>query len=97
MVSSKYERPRICICCICVGFEVPVKLRPVFFSYSGLDIRKKGKRRLLLFQVDGFIATVKKEYYAELLANGKVSEQQLSECIFASKPASGGAILDLSN
>lgn len=46
--------------------------------------------------VDEFRAKVKKEYYEPLLAAGRVKGDEWGDILFASKPASGGAILKLS-
>ncbi|KAK9816763.1 hypothetical protein WJX72_004871 [[Myrmecia] bisecta] len=42
-----------------------------------------------------FINQVKSEYFSGCIKDGKVSEELLAECIFASRPASGGAIIKL--
>ena len=45
---------------------------------------------------DAFIEAVKKEYYQPLVDAGKLrADAAWSDIIFASKPASGGAILRL--
>ena len=40
-------------------------------------------------------AQVKEGYYRPLIEAGRLAEGTLRECLFASKPASGGAILNL--
>jgi N-acetylgalactosamine kinase len=45
--------------------------------------------------VAAFIAQVRREYYAPLVAAGRVAEADLGATIFASRPASGGAVLRL--
>ena len=43
-----------------------------------------------------FITAVKSSYFDKCIQDGKVKGDQLEDVIFASKPASGGAILKLS-
>lgn len=43
--------------------------------------------------VDGFIAKVKESYYAPLIKEGRLTEEDLHDTIFASAPASGGGLL----
>lgn len=38
---------------------------------------------------------VKKDYFKGLIEAGRITEEDLPQCIFASKPASGGAVLTL--
>jgi hypothetical protein len=42
-----------------------------------------------------FIAALKEQYYAPLVAKGVVKEEDLGECLFASKPSSGAALMKL--
>lgn len=42
-----------------------------------------------------FIAEVKEQYFMPLVASGVVKEEDLGECLFASKPASGAALMKL--
>ncbi len=46
-------------------------------------------------EVDAFTAAVKEAYYKPLLAKGLVSEEEMPETMFASRPSSGGAVLKL--
>lgn len=46
-------------------------------------------------EVAGFIDKVKEGYFKGLVEAGRIREDDLPECIFASKPASGGAVLTL--
>lgn len=46
-------------------------------------------------KVAAFITTVKQQYYAPLVAEGRVKEEALDECIFATKPACGGGIIKM--
>lgn len=43
-----------------------------------------------------FITAIKSSYFDKCIQEGKVKGDQLEEVIFASKPASGGAIIKLS-
>ena len=43
--------------------------------------------------VGAFIDAVKKEYYAPLIAQGRLREEKLGDTIFASAPASGGGVV----
>ncbi|KAL4860073.1 Galactokinase [Chlorella vulgaris] len=45
--------------------------------------------------VDGFIEKVKEGYFKGLVKAGRIQQEALAEHIFASKPASGGAVLKL--
>ena len=45
--------------------------------------------------VEDFIAKVKRNYYEPLVAAGRVKSDEWGDILFASKPASGGAILQL--
>ena len=49
----------------------------------------------LIKQADAaqFITAIKSNYFEKCIRNGKVKSDQLEEVIFASKPASGGAII----
>jgi hypothetical protein len=42
-----------------------------------------------------FIAALKEQYYAPLVPKGVVKEEELGECLFASKPSSGAALMKL--
>uniref|UniRef100_A0A383V891 Galactokinase n=1 Tax=Tetradesmus obliquus TaxID=3088 RepID=A0A383V891_TETOB len=42
-----------------------------------------------------FIAALREQYYAPLVAQGVVKEKDLGECLFASKPSSGAALMKL--
>lgn len=42
-----------------------------------------------------FIAALREQYYAPLVAQGVVKEEDLGECLFASKPSSGAALMKL--
>ena len=44
---------------------------------------------------DTFIKQLKEQYFAQCIKDGKVGADNLDEVIFASKPASGGAVLKL--
>ena len=46
-------------------------------------------------EADAFIEQVKEAYYAPLVAAGRIKGDDWSDILFASKPASGGAILKL--
>lgn len=43
-----------------------------------------------------FIAQLREAYFKPLVAAGVVPEHQLPECLFASKPSSGAAVMRLS-
>lgn len=49
----------------------------------------------LIKQADAaqFITAIKSNYFEKCIRDGKVKSDQLEEVIFASKPASGGAII----
>jgi len=51
----------------------------------------------LIKQADAahFITAIKSNYFEKCIKDGKVKSDQLEEVIFASKPASGGAIIKL--
>ena len=51
----------------------------------------------LIKQADAaqFITALKSNYFDKCIKDGKVKGDQLEEVIFASKPASGGAIIKL--
>ena len=51
----------------------------------------------LIKQADAaqFITAIKSNYFEKCIKEGKVKSDQLEEVIFASKPASGGAIVKL--
>lgn len=51
----------------------------------------------LIKQADAaqFITAIKSNYFEKCIKEGKVKSDQLEEVIFASKPASGGAIIKL--
>lgn len=42
-----------------------------------------------------FIASVREKYFMPLVSKGVVKEEELSECLFASKPSSGAAIMKI--
>lgn len=42
-----------------------------------------------------FIAALREQYYAPLVAKGEVKEEDVGECLFASKPSSGAALMKL--
>ena len=42
-----------------------------------------------------FITAIKSNYFEKCIKQGKVKSDQLKDVIFASKPASGGAIIKL--
>ena len=46
-------------------------------------------------QADAFIQTLKDQYFAKCIADGKVAAEDLASVVFDSKPSSGGAILQL--
>lgn len=45
-------------------------------------------------QVPAFLAAVRGSYYAPLLAAGRLSEDELTETLFASRPSAGAALVD---
>ena len=51
----------------------------------------------LIKQADAaqFITAIKANYFEKCIEEGKVKSDQLEDVIFASKPASGGAIIKL--
>jgi hypothetical protein len=42
-----------------------------------------------------FIAELREKYFKPLVAKGVVTEQELPDCLFASKPSSGAAVMQL--
>lgn len=42
-----------------------------------------------------FIAELREKYFMPLVAKGVVSEDELPACLFASKPSSGAAVMQL--
>jgi N-acetylgalactosamine kinase len=42
-----------------------------------------------------FIAELREKYFMPLVAKGVVTEQELPACLFASKPSSGAAVMQL--
>ncbi len=46
--------------------------------------------------VEEFITKVKRDYFETLVAAGRVKGDEWGDILFASKPASGGAIVKLS-
>jgi N-acetylgalactosamine kinase len=42
-----------------------------------------------------FIAELREKYFVPLVAKGVVTEQELPACLFASKPSSGAAVMQL--
>lgn len=42
-----------------------------------------------------FIAELREKYFMPLVAKGVVTEQELPDCLFASKPSSGAAVMQL--
>jgi N-acetylgalactosamine kinase len=42
-----------------------------------------------------FVAALREAYFMPLVAAGVVSEGELGECLFASKPSSGAAVMAL--
>jgi hypothetical protein len=42
-----------------------------------------------------FIAEVREKYFMPLVARGVVKEEDLQDCLFASKPSSGAAVMKL--
>ena len=46
-------------------------------------------------QVDTFLAALRDKYFAGLISAGRLGEDALPTALFASKPASGAAILKL--
>lgn len=42
-----------------------------------------------------FIAELREKYFMPLVAKGVVTEEELPACLFASKPSSGAAVMQL--
>jgi N-acetylgalactosamine kinase len=42
-----------------------------------------------------FIAVLREKYFMPLVAKGVVSEEELPACLFATKPSSGAAVMQL--
>jgi N-acetylgalactosamine kinase len=59
-------------------------------GWGGCTVSLVGKA-----QAQGFIAAVTQEYYKPLIEGGRLVEGDLPTTIFASRPASGGAVLRL--
>lgn len=42
-----------------------------------------------------FIAELREKYFMPLVSKGVVTDQELAQCLFASKPSSGAAVMQL--